>query len=77
MVWNWCAEPPVADWGFWSNIIGSLNSCSPPIVERITVNTTTGWIMGTVIRHSCRHGPAPSTAAASYTSLGIVCMAER
>ncbi len=30
-----------------------------------TVKITTGRIIGTVIRQSCRHGPAPSTAAAS------------
>jgi FAD/FMN-containing dehydrogenase len=58
-------DPPLAAAGFSSNSIGSLNSCRPPIVDRITVNTTTGWIIGTVIRHSWRQGPAPSTAAAS------------
>ena len=35
------------------------------MVDRTTVKITTGRIIGTVIRHSCRQGPAPSTAAAS------------
>ena len=30
-------------------VIGSLKSWSPPMVERMTVKRTTGWIIGTVI----------------------------
>jgi hypothetical protein len=57
--------PPVAACAFCSKSIGSVNSCSPPIVDSTTVKITTGRIIGTVIRQSCFHGPAPSMAAAS------------
>ena len=48
---------------------GSVKSCRPPIVDRMTTKTNVGVSIGRVIRQNCRHWPAPSMAAASYRSL--------
>src|SRR5512133_10816 len=43
--------------------------------KRIRISTpVTGANSGSVIDLHCRHGPAPSTAAASYSSLGMLCI---
>src|SRR3954454_24709137 len=43
--------------------------------KSIRINTTlTGWSMASVMCRACRHTPAPSTAEASYSSVGIDCM---
>ena len=56
---------------------GSVKSCSPPIVEMITVKMIVGRIIGTVTWMNCRQLRAPSTADASYNSSGIDCIAAR
>ena len=43
----------------------SVKSCSPPIVEMITVKRIVGRSIGTVTCTNCRKRRAPSTAAAS------------
>ena len=47
------------------------------MVEMMTVNRIVGRSSGTVIRLNCFHAPAPSSAAASYRSRGMACMAAR
>ena len=59
------------------NIVGSANSVSPPMVEMNTVKMMIGRNCGTVICQNCRREDAPSIAAASYRSRGIVCIAAR
>ena len=44
---------------------GSVNSCRPPIVEMMTTKMIVGRSIGMVICQNCRHGLAPSIAAAS------------
>jgi ribosomal protein S18 acetylase RimI-like enzyme len=73
IVWNCPSVPPCIRPN--PKITGSVNSCRPPIVATITVNNSVGLSNGTVIRQNCCHGLAPSTAAASYSSLGMACMA--
>ena len=42
-----------------------MKSWSPPIVEMMTVKMIVGRSIGIVTWLNCRHGRAPSTAAAS------------
>ena len=48
-----------------SNRYGSVKSCSPPIVETMTVKMIVGRSIGTVTFQNCFHPLAPSIAAAS------------
>ncbi len=62
-VWPCRSEPPCIR--FWLNISGSVNNCSPPMVETIEVKMIVGRSDGTVIRQNWTRRDAPSMAAAS------------
>jgi len=64
-VWNCRRLPPEMAKPPWPKTSGSVNNCMPPIVETITVNSTAGRIIGTVMAQNCRALEAPSIAAAS------------
>jgi len=49
----------------WSNI------CSAPMIETTATKKCPGLSKGNVIFQNVRHAPAPSIAAASYTSVEI------
>lgn len=63
-VWYWPVVPP-AIVGLPSNMTGSVNRVSPPMVEMNTVKMIVGRSIGTVICQNCRLAVAPSMAAAS------------
>ena len=56
---------------------GSVKVCSVVMVEMTVVKRITGRSSGSVTDQNWRTGPAPSSAAASYTSPGMACMPAR
>ena len=51
-------------------MLGSLNSCRLPMIEKTTATTIAGRSAGSLIDRAIRAGPAPSISAASYRSPG-------
>lgn len=60
-----------------SSTWGSVKLCRPVTVQTMRAKRMIGRIIGTVIRKKVRTGPAPSTRAASYSSVGMVCSPAR
>ena len=54
-----------------------MKTLKPPITSRIVTNATTGRIAGSETARNRRQALAPSTAAASRSSLGTACSAAR
>src|SRR5207237_944925 len=54
-----------------------LSTLKVTMALRIVAGRIAGLRRGTVMRQNLRHEPAPSTAAASYMSLGMLCSAPR
>ncbi len=50
---------------------GSPNSWNEPMTEKIVHSSSAGRSSGSLMCHAVLTGPAPSTAAASYSSVGI------
>ena len=50
---------------------GSVNSWKVPMTEKMTVSSNAGRIAGILIDQAIRVSEAPSTRAASYSSVGI------
>ena len=50
---------------------GSVNSWKVPITEKMMVSSSAGRIAGILIDQAIRTSEAPSTRAASYSSVGI------
>ena len=76
MVW-YCRNAPPGVALVASNSLGSVNTCSPPIVAVITTKMIVGRSSGTVTPMKVRQRFAPSTTAASMMSRGMACMAAR
>ena len=68
-VWHWRAAPQVFP-PIELTSSGSVKICRPPIVDVTTVNAIIGRSEGTLMWRNCFQPPAPSAAAASYSSRG-------
>src|SRR4051812_47049507 len=76
MIWllpTMSADPDATD----PATIAWVKYCNAKITEFTTPNSSTGAIVGSVILRNCMTGPAPSSCAASYRSLGTSRIAAR